>query len=701
MAKKKIKKLKKVEKKNNTKSQVVKEEVKEEVVVKEKETKKVCVKDFFKKYYIDIILIVVVMALGVFLHGPSLKTDKNYSHYLNEDGLQYMFDMDSYYYARKAKEFSTGEEKELIKERSHDKLQTKISDSQESYYTLLLPKVVAIIHKIINIFKNVDIYAVVVYSGPLLSMLVCIPAYIFVRRKTNRVGAVLSAVLAVSASSYFSHQNYASFDTDILLYTIPLLFMISYIESACTNEKKSRNIFWTLSIISYILLILLWDVYGIYYFLCVGLFFVYLFFALIKEKFNIKNVIKLSEIQNTFVLLICFTILSFIFRGGIETSIISSVMSIIKPSGFSGANYPSPSRFVAELSSVPFFGSFGELFNMSTNNIVNRLGGIFVILFYFIGMLILLYKTIKYFKGKDEDSKIGYILFITLFIWSIGGMISIKSGARFVKIAVIPINIIAGLSIGYVYNYFKSLKIGFPIIFIMIGLCISPCLYVYQVAKNSTPSVDRALENSANYINENISKDAVIASWWDFGYFYEYTTKRRAIGDGGTYNGRYFYFLANGFITKDQKTSANIFKMLSYKGVTASELMDEYVGNAKDGCTILMKLLSLDKEEALKVLKTEYKFDDEKANKIVELTHPTLDYDLILVITENMQRMKTAMSYYAFYDFEHDEAHMDWVTDDTMLISLFHNDKDTKYFKHLTRIDDILERYGTNIWLIK
>jgi len=216
------------------------------------------------------------------------------------------------------------------------------------------------------------------------------------------------------------------------------------------------------------------------------------------------------------------------------------------------------------------------------------------------------------------------------------------------------------------------------------------------VGASEYPSADGAI-----YVNENTSKDAVIASWWYFGYFFEYNTGRRAIGDGGTYNGRFFYFLANGFITKDEKTSSNIFKMLSYKGVTASEVIDKYIGNPKDGSKALIEALSMDKNAALKLLQDKYKLTEEQANNVIKYSHPEIDYDIILVITENMQRMKTAMSYYAFYDFEHDDPHMDWVTSDTMLISLYQRDTDTPYFKHLTRNDDPLERYSTNIWLIK
>ena len=712
MAKKKNKKIRKKysqkmkikEVKNEEVEQI--EEVKKEEKVKTKKEEKANSKEkksFIEKPYIDIALVAIIIALAIIIHIPSLTLPNisSKSQYMNEQNLSYLFDMDSYYYARKAKEFTTGEETKLIRERKTDKLQTMISEDVSSYYTLLLPKVVSIIYKIINIFKKVDIYAVVVYSGPLLSALVCIPAYIFVKRKTNRVGAILASTLAVTASSYFAHQNFASFDTDILLYIVPLTFMLGFMECAFVKDKKSTYIYLAITIISYILLILLWDVYGVYYFLVAGLTLLFIIIALIKEKFNIKNVIKLPEVRNTFILVACFSLLSFLFRGGIETSLFQSILSMVKPSSFSTMNYPSPSKFVAELTSVPFLGSFKDMFSMETNNIVNRLGGIFVVLFYFIGLIFLLYFTVRYFKKNEEEDKSRYIMFVTLLIWSIGGIISIRSGARFVKIAAIPVNLTAGLALGYLYKIFKNFGIGFAVIIVTIGLCANPCIYAYQISSRSNPSVNKALEMSADFINENTEKNAVIASWWDFGYFYEYTTGRRAIGDGGVYNGRFFYFLANAFLTTDDYTSANIFKMLSYKGVTASVLMDKYVTTPKEGCKILLDILSKNKEDAFKALTETYKFDEEKANSIIELTHPELDYDIVLVITENMQRMKTAMSYYAYYDFEHDVSHMDMVGADTILLSLYNNTKDTENYKHLAKIVDPIERYSTSIWLIK
>ena len=162
----------------------------------------------------------------LFIHHFSLQNnniDDSYVYYTNEEGLPHLFDMDSYYYSRKTREFTTGETKGLISMRSKDKYQTAISDTEDSKYTLFLSKIVSIIYKIVNLFKDVSLYKVIIYSSPFLSVLVAIPSYIFIRRRTNRVGAFFAAVLSGVTIAYFSHWTYGCFDTDILLYTIPLL----------------------------------------------------------------------------------------------------------------------------------------------------------------------------------------------------------------------------------------------------------------------------------------------------------------------------------------------------------------------------------------------------------------------------------------------------------------------------------------------
>ena len=140
--------------------------------------------------------------------------------------------------------------------------------------------------------------------------------------------------------------------------------------------------------------------------------------------------------------------------------------------------------------------------------------------------------------------------------------------------------------------------------------------------------------------------------------------------------------------------------MLSYKGVSASILIDEYLGTPKKGSEALVEILSKDKTDAEKILKEKYKLNDNQVKNIIELSHPDLDYKIVLVITENMQRMKTAMSYYANYDFEKPEPDKKDVSSKSILLKLYNTDEDTKVFTHLYNNTDVLGKYSTNIWLI-
>ena len=109
---------------------------------------------------IDVLLVVIAISLLLFIHNYAVSgpPGANHEYYVNEEGLPHLFDMDSYYYARKTREFINGTETKIITTRSQDDLQTNLSDRDDSRYTLLLSKIVSIIYKIVNLFKHVSFY---------------------------------------------------------------------------------------------------------------------------------------------------------------------------------------------------------------------------------------------------------------------------------------------------------------------------------------------------------------------------------------------------------------------------------------------------------------------------------------------------------------------------------------------------------------
>ncbi len=685
------KKTKQIENKN-----IVKVESKKEEIVEERK--------LLDNKIFDVLLVIIAIAFLLFIHHFALEnnyTDDSYVYYTNEEGLPHLFDMDSYYYSRKTREFTTGETKGLISMRSNDKYQTAISDTEDSKYTLFLSKIVSIIYKFVSMFKDVSLYKVIIYSSPLLSVLVAIPSYIFIKRRTNRVGAFFAAVLSGVTIAYFSHWTYGCFDTDVLLYTIPLIYMAGFFESLIEPDKKKRIMWICLSSLFFVFLIFTWDVFGVYYFLTVGLTLVLLIINLFKEDFKFKNIIKLPEMISSFICVISYTILSFIFNKGIDISILRTIWNTVHKGEFNTNSYPNPGQYTSELRSINLVDT-SNMLDASSNALVNRLGGIFIVVLFIIGSIYIIKNIYKYLHNSKKVTKEQYLLGVILIVWVIGGLVSVSAGSRFVKIAAIPFNLIASYSIGMLYEKNKNSNSKIPIILLSFAFLIAPCLGAYKVAINMSHSADDALVETGNFLKKNTKKDDVIVTWWDYGYFFEYQSQRRLVADGGTFNGRFSYFLANALVSENEVLTANTLKMLANSGVNASHKIDEYLGSAKKGSKALLEVLAQrTKAEASLTLTVNYGLTYEQAEEIVNLTHPDLDYNVYLVLTSSMLRMKSAYNYFAHYNFDNGGVTQEEISENSVYLKLYEIDRNTECFSHLYRNTDILNRLSTNVFLIK
>ncbi len=660
-----------------------------------------------KSKYTDVFLVLLILGILLSIHHAAFvpKDDDYYNYYINEEGLPHLYDMDSYYYSRKVKEFVSGDNKKLILKRSEDPLQTNISDKDDGKYTLLLSKIVSIIYKIVHVFKDVSLYKVITYSSPFLSILVAIPVYIFMNRRTNRLGAFFGGVLAGVSIPYFSHWAYGCFDTDILLFIMPVMYICSFIECVIAKEKKSRIIWIVLSSIAFSLLIVTWDVFGVYYFLVLASILALLIIALIKNKFDFKKVIKLPEIYTSLICFGIYTILSLIINKSIEISILKDVLSVFKTSGvINEMDYPNPGQFTSELLKLQFAdtSSLSALLTASSVSIVNKMGGGLILLCVTIGAIMLLRKIFKYVKSKDNDCKEDYIVGIVLLIWLIGGFLSVTVGSRFVKLAVIPSTLVAAYAIGMMYKNLKLEKSKIPLIILCLSFLLTPCIGANDIANGMGHSADDALVETGNRLKKETKENTVIATWWDYGYFFEYQSERRAIADGGTYNGRFLFYLANALVTTSELQSANTFKMLADSGASVSYVADEIFKKPKYSTVAVLDALNTKTaEEAQKLLVEKYNITEDQAKEITKYTHPELDYEIVLVITESMLRMKGPFNHFAHYEFDTGEETQIMLDEDAVYLRLYEKDEDTKYFTHMFRNTDPIGRLSTNVFLIK
>jgi dolichyl-diphosphooligosaccharide--protein glycosyltransferase len=370
-----------------------------------------------------------------------------------------------------------------------------------------------------------------------------------------------------------------------------------------------------------------------------------------------------------------------------------------------GDGYPNPGEFISELRKIGLFNPDVSAFSAASGGLVNRLGGLFVYVLYLIGIVVLCIKIFKFLKYKPRvekpELKPEYIIGLILVIWALGGTISLNGGSRFVKILAIPFNLIVSYLIGSTYEQYKDKKIKYAGILLSMTFLIAPIIGAYKIGINMYTSATDSLDETAKNIKSLTKEKDVVATWWDYGYFFESQAERRTVADGGTYNGRFIYYLATAFGTSDQLLSSNIFKMLANDGVSVTYLTDEYLGGPTKGNKALKDALSKKTaEEAKKVLIEQYKLNDKQATEITSYTHPNLDYKIVLVITESMLRMKTPINFYTTFDFDTGTGLTEGVDDSAVLIQLYNLDKDTEYFTHMFRNTDVTGRLSTNVFYI-
>lgn len=641
------------------------------------------------KKYMDIIIISILLIISIgsrFFTFTLMDKEENKDAYRDQEGIPYFHDMDSYYYSSLVKiSLKKDNPFELFRTKNPYRYvydEHKFQDIPSDRF-VLLPFIVGILYRFISIFNSISINKFIAIITPILYSLAVIPAYIYVKKKTNVFGGISAGVITGLNASFMYYTGVSSFDTDVLLFLLPLVFIITFIESI-TNRKK---VFY--SILSYIFLILLlytWNTSVVYVLLCLAIGAIILLIDVIKNRFNIKKIFKKDKVL--IINVVVYILIYILLIGNIDIKVLIGAANSI---GTSSA-YPSAGLFVCELSKISILqNGIGGLFEITSDGIINRCGGIFACILVCYILFMMIYELLRT-KSKNK------VLIIALLVWFISTFISVFYGVRFFKLFIIPLMLVISLGIGNIYNRFKVDK---KIIVFAITLTILlPYIQGFIVAMKQTPSANDVLYDASNWINNNTSDDAIIASWWDNGYYYEYKAERKVLSDGGTYNGRYYYFCSKALISTDINLTKAIFNMLASSGLEASYKMDEYFKDEKTGSMVLLEILTTDKENAINILRDKYNMDENKINEIINLTHKKIDNELLLVISSDMLKIMNAITYYGEYDFVNKENTGFYAVNVNSVIYNLASSNEYEGITHLKYFynDDIEE--GVNIWKI-
>ena len=324
------------------------------------------------------------------------------------------------------------------------------------------------------------------------------------------------------------------------------------------------------------------------------------------------------------------------------------------------------------------------------------------------------------FGGDNEilSNKRLTVLYATLFlVWVVVTALAVSRGSRFITTIVLPFGLMAGVFVGYAWDYVKNrldndkwltvavLFCGFlvavPLATVnttygIVGFVIIAAIglaSIYALKDNSadknhvpikkyvlliaivlaliTPSICGAwtisnsqvvpgtqdnMYNALTWINETQPDNAVITSWWDFGYLFEEVADRQVTFDGGSQSGDRAFWLGKAMTTDDLELSAGIFRMLDSEGNRAVEYLVNITDSPGKSVDILLDILPMKSGDAEKALTSKYNLTSDQAKQLIKYTHPENPRPVIFVASSDMIVKAGWWSYFGSWDFENQNS---------------------------------------------
>ena len=469
------------------------------------------VKTILKSVVIIALLFVIVFALRAQAADIGGVPNQLKANYMDADGLPYYSEMDSYFNYRMTQDYMDhgylGDT--LVNGSEWDMHSYYPSGRDVSSYQPMIAYVTSFLHGIVNMFQNMPLKEVAFWTGAFISSFAVIPVYIFTRRITNGYGAVAASLIVALGPNYISHTFAGFFDTDMFNVTLPLFFILFFIEAVRSEKFVNRVIFALLSVITIGIYSISWSGYMFYpavMVLAMIVFFILCFYLNVDVFVPFKNydnklswLINQKELFSVGLILILGIIGLFVTVG--FDGILNAIGGLT--GGFSlqsAANDVWPNVFisVAEMQ-IPklLYGGLPGAFLANTNGVVNGVGGIaclfavLFVLFTFVQRLLRLrsvkikgdvskphkskrtatslrteqkkyrisLKDIGSFGSADEinKSKRLNILYLSVFfVWILASAAAVTQGTRFIQVLVVPMGICAGIFVGYAADYVKS-----------------------------------------------------------------------------------------------------------------------------------------------------------------------------------------------------------------------------------------------------
>ena len=475
-----------------------------------------------------------------------------------------------------------------------------------------------IFHKIFSFFnKDLPLVNTLFFLPLVLSVLVSVAIFFFVKRFFGILVAVISSFVITLTPIFLTRSTCGWFDTDCFNLLFPLLVVFIFYSAIRQNSLKKAVLTISLASFSMGLYSLAWvGWWHLFYIILAGTFLYTLNTA--EGYFKYKEKPAFLELKKVIILSVIFIVLSLI------------IAAIIQPSGFNhlvkGPIRVFQSVYAKQSITASLwpntFLTVAELKPSDLGHIIYLAGDPFIFFIALCGLFLLIKPRPK------EDRSLQYLGFVFT-VWLIGSVFASLKALRFSLLMAIPQGICFAVAIKFVIDlFFKKLqlvsqksKLVFIGVFVVIVSIFVTGIFMDRSArlKAMKPMIDDDYVGVLERIQKESHPDTIINSWWDYGSWYAAIGQRRVIFDGTTQHSPMAFWMARVLLTDNEDEAVGILRMLNNGSNQAFEELKNSGLDDIDAIQLLRKIIVVDKKEAQSLL--QQVLPEDAASKVLNYTH--------------------------------------------------------------------------------
>jgi dolichyl-phosphooligosaccharide-protein glycotransferase len=612
-----------------------------------------------KEIAMRLAIIVIIFSVGFVLRIESTHLsgipDDEKAFYQDQNGLPYMYELDSYYNYRLTRNYiEHGYLGDIVINGTEWDTHSYYPPGVPMDYPPLIVYLGVLFYKIANLFGNVPLLVTCFWLPAFVGPLSGVVAYLFVRRFTNDYGAAAAGIMAVTAPFYFMRTVPGWYDTDMFNVIFPLLVVWFFVEAVLSKNIRIRMFFTALSAFSMFIYAMAWNGWQYLFYLMV----LFSVFYIIGCKLRGEDVKNLICILGTFLALTLILV-------GVFTGYLNLLKLVLGPSeliALTGNQSPW----------IPYPDIYSSISELGKPSFIEVISGVGLAFFGgILGLIWILRVLINKKLKKHLLNRMNWFFYLFLVVWIITGFITLTKGSRFIIMLIPPLVVSTGLMVGISIEYlncFKNMEklnifnrrknlVKILSILVLVLVALPAILNVYGSFSTLTPSADDDLWTASEWINNNTSNDTLIISEWSWGHIYTAIANRPVAFDERlgyietlpirNYDDSFVfhkkspstsrqYWIDKAFSSSNESLSLGIFRMLATSGDTGYLTLDEYTKNTTKTVEILNNILGVDKQTAFNIMTDQFNLSSQEAQNVLEYTHPSNSRPFIIVTNEEM-----------------------------------------------------------------